>query len=110
MEAIARVAAERNAPLVRVGPEGQRLRLHYIVGAATRGADLQRARRRRYADLELSLLGEHQIENATVAVALAETLRDAGLPIDEAAMRAGCAMCAGRGGSRSSGARRGRRR
>ena len=42
-----------------------------------------------YADLELSLLGEHQIENATLAVALAETLREAGLPITEAGDPAG---------------------
>jgi dihydrofolate synthase / folylpolyglutamate synthase len=42
-----------------------------------------------YADLELGLLGEHQIENATLAMALAETLRQAGLPITEVAIRRG---------------------
>ena len=42
-----------------------------------------------YAALELALLGEHQIENATAALALAEVLRERGLALDEAAIRAG---------------------
>src|SRR5262249_41068150 len=42
-----------------------------------------------FRDVELALLGEHQLENATAAVALAEILKSRGLPIDEAAIRAG---------------------
>jgi dihydrofolate synthase/folylpolyglutamate synthase len=92
LEVIARIAAERNAPLVRVGPEGVTdCAYTYAVGAATSEGQIfsMRGPHGDYADVELGLLGEHQIENATLAVALAETLRDAGLPIAEAAIRRG---------------------
>jgi dihydrofolate synthase/folylpolyglutamate synthase len=92
LEVIARIAAERNAPLVHIGPEGATdCEYMYAVGAATSEGQIFSVRGPHgdYADIGLGLLGEHQIENATLAVALAETLRDAGLPITEAAIRRG---------------------
>jgi dihydrofolate synthase / folylpolyglutamate synthase len=92
LEVIARIAAERKAPLVRVGPEGAPgCAYTYAVGAATseRQTFSVRGPYGDYADVELGLLGEHQIENATLAMALAETLGDAGLLITETAIRQG---------------------
>ncbi|HEX6799454.1 MAG TPA: folylpolyglutamate synthase/dihydrofolate synthase family protein [Ktedonobacterales bacterium] len=90
---IARVAAERGAPLVRVGPEGSGA--EYIYRAGPYDAERQAldvvTPSGAYEGLELALLGVHQLENATAAVALAETLRAAGLPIGEQAIRAGLA-------------------
>src|SRR5258706_570257 len=42
-----------------------------------------------YRAVALALLGAHQVENAAAAIAIAEQLRAAGLPIDEAATRQG---------------------
>jgi dihydrofolate synthase/folylpolyglutamate synthase len=92
LEVIARVAAERAAPLLRIGPEGATdCDYMYSVGRASSEGQIfgVRGPQRAYADLELGLLGEHQIENATLAVALAETLRQAGLPFTEGAIRRG---------------------
>ena len=92
--AIERVAALRHAPLVRVGPEGADGSVcdyRWTAGAAeqTRQFFDVATPTGRYERIELALLGEHQIENATVALALAEALRARGLPLDEAAIRAG---------------------
>jgi dihydrofolate synthase/folylpolyglutamate synthase len=92
LEVIARIANERSAPLIRIGPEGSADCAYiYTVGAASSEGQTFSVRgpHGAYADLEFCLLGEHQIENATLAVALAETLREAGLPITEAAIRRG---------------------
>lgn len=89
---ITRIAAERGAPLTRVGPHGAPdCPVTYRAGAA----DSERqvcdiaTPTRTYEHVELSLLGEHQIENAAAAVAAVERVREAGYPIDEAAIRAG---------------------
>jgi dihydrofolate synthase / folylpolyglutamate synthase len=89
--AIERSAAQRSAPLVRVGPEGSGCDYVWTPGAAeqTRQFFDVTTPTGKYELVELALLGEHQIENATVALALAETLRARGLPLDEAAIRAG---------------------
>jgi dihydrofolate synthase/folylpolyglutamate synthase len=89
--AIERVAHERHAPLVRVGPAGSGCDYNWLPGAAeqTRQFFDVTTPTGRYEQVELALLGEHQIENATVALALAETLRARGLPLDEASLRAG---------------------
>jgi len=92
LEVIARIANERDAPLLRIGPEGATdCDYTYTVGAASSEGQTfgVRGPYGAYADLALGLLGEHQIENATLAVALAETLRDAGLSITETAIRHG---------------------
>jgi dihydrofolate synthase/folylpolyglutamate synthase len=89
---IRRVCAERGAPLVLTGPAGTPDAAytfhpgHYDTKA--QWLDV-RTPTGTYRDLELGLLGEHQLENATAAVAAAEHLRAAGLPVDEAAIRAG---------------------
>lgn len=89
--AIERIATERHAPLVSVGPVGSGCDYIWSPGAAEEARQFfdVTTPTGSYADLELSLLGEHQIENATVALALAEILREHGLPLDEAAIRAG---------------------
>jgi dihydrofolate synthase/folylpolyglutamate synthase len=89
LEVIARIAAEREAPLLRIGPKGAPdCDYTYSVGKASSEGQFfgVRGPYSAYADLALGLLGEHQIENATLAVALAETLRDTGLPITETAI------------------------
>ena len=82
---IRRVAAERGAPLLRVGPDGAAdCAYTYSPGVASESGqrfDIATPTRL-YRDLELPLLGEHQLENATLAVALAE-------PLDERAIREG---------------------
>jgi dihydrofolate synthase/folylpolyglutamate synthase len=96
LEVIARIAAERDAPLICIGPDGATDgatdgAYTYTIGVARDAGQTfsMRGPQSAYADLELGLLGEHQIENATLAVALAETLRQAGLPISEEAVRRG---------------------
>jgi dihydrofolate synthase/folylpolyglutamate synthase len=92
LETIARIAAERGAPLIRIGPKGTPHCVYgYSIGKASSDGQIfgVRGPHGAYANLALGLLGEHQIENATLAVALAETLRDAGLPITEEAIRRG---------------------
>jgi len=88
---IERIASERHAPLVRVGPVGSGCDYLWSPGLAeqTRQFFDVTTPTGRYERLELALLGEHQIENATAAIALAETLRARGLPLDESAIRAG---------------------
>jgi len=96
---ITRVANERAAPLTRVAPAG----LSAATPAAPAAAYTYRPGRatgemqtfhldtptRALPDLELGLLGVHQIENAAAAVAAADLLRARGLPIDDDAIRAG---------------------
>ncbi len=89
---IREVCAARGSRLVLVGPNGAPDAAYaYTAGRATPRAqwlDL-RTPTRAYAHLELSLLGEHQLENAAAAVAAVEELRAAGLQVDEAALREG---------------------
>ncbi len=92
---IQRIAGERGAPLTHVGPadapNAETLAYTYTPGPASE--DGQRfdvfTPTGAYHDLELRLLGEGQLENATAAIAAAEQLRAAGLPIDEEAIRQG---------------------
>jgi dihydrofolate synthase/folylpolyglutamate synthase len=86
------VSAERGAPLALVGPAGAPDASYtYGAGRVTERAQWLDVRTptREYADLELGLLGEHQLENAAAAVAAVDTLRAAGLRVDEAALREG---------------------
>lgn len=82
---ITRVAAERGAPLLRVGPAGaEGCAYTYTPGAASETGQRFEVTtpQRIYRDLEIPLLGEHQLENATLAVALVE-------PLEERAIREG---------------------
>ena len=90
---IARIAAERGAPLTRVGPAGAE-DCAYTWREGEAGETFQRfdviTPTGVYHDLEIPLLGAHQIENATAAVALAEITRARGLTaLDERAIRDG---------------------
>lgn len=89
---IERIAAERGAPIIEVGhdwhwrsrgqePDGQRLDVLPSEGVEGSAHD----------DLRLPLLGMHQLENATTAVAALEVLKGRGLTISDEALRAGLA-------------------
>ena len=89
---IKRRCEEQGAPLLRVGPE-HAPDCQYTY--RDEGADEARqwftiaTPSQRYRHLELSLLGAHQLENATAAVAVVEALRARGLAVDETAIRQG---------------------
>lgn len=92
---IARVAAERGAPLTRVGPDGAP-GCDYTWREGEVTETFQRfdviTAHGVHRDLEIPLLGAHQLENATAAIALAENICEGGLgALDEDAMRRGLA-------------------
>jgi dihydrofolate synthase/folylpolyglutamate synthase len=95
-EALAQIthtATERGAPLTRVGPEGAE-GCEYTWREGEVGETFQRfdvaGPNGIYHDLEIPLLGAHQLENATAAVALAEITRARGATeLVERAIRAG---------------------
>jgi dihydrofolate synthase / folylpolyglutamate synthase len=92
LEVIQAISAERGAPLVVVGPEGAPSAAYtYRDAGATSEAQWLDVHTPTgtYLELELSLLGEHQLENATAAVAAVEQLRTSGLEVGEDAIRAG---------------------
>jgi dihydrofolate synthase / folylpolyglutamate synthase len=80
-EVIRKIAAEVDAPLWERGREFDHSASPVEITTP----------RRRHGPLELGLLGAHQVANATVAVAAAECLRDAGMPISDAAIVRGLA-------------------
>jgi dihydrofolate synthase/folylpolyglutamate synthase len=92
LAAIEHVCAERGSPLVRVGPVGV-ADCQYRYRAISASSEAQTFEVETptglLRDLELRLLGEHQVENATAAVAAAQLLAQSGLPIDEDAIRRG---------------------
>ncbi|HEX6820111.1 MAG TPA: folylpolyglutamate synthase/dihydrofolate synthase family protein [Ktedonobacterales bacterium] len=91
---IERIAAERGAPFARVAPAGTPGAAYtYAPGAATTEGQTFSVGTPsgEYRDLRLALLGEHQLENATLALALAQQLRAAGLSISDEAIRRGLA-------------------
>jgi dihydrofolate synthase/folylpolyglutamate synthase len=105
--AIARIARERQARLVRVGlaagdtaqqevDAGLLPALSYRYQPVTQSEERQTFHiftpQGEYRDLEMPLVGLHQVENATLALATLETLRSTGRPEcawDEAALRQG---------------------
>jgi dihydrofolate synthase/folylpolyglutamate synthase len=88
LELFRRVAAERGAPLLSVAEtHGWRLR---DSGAGGTGFDLS-GPAGRYEALRIPLAGRHQLLNAVLAVAGAETLAGQGFPCGEPAVRAGLA-------------------
>src|SRR5579883_3157521 len=104
--AIAAAAERRQARLVRVGPaEGDLAQAEVEAGQLPppgyryrleeRDGEGQRftvwTPERVYAGLEIPLAGEHQLENATAALATLEMLRERGIGWDEEALRAGMA-------------------
>jgi dihydrofolate synthase/folylpolyglutamate synthase len=102
--AMAIVANARQARLVRVGAlagdlaqadvdAGRMPPLSYRYALEERSADSQRftvlAPGREYQGLEIPLAGQHQLENATLALATLEALRKKGIAWDEGALRQG---------------------
>jgi dihydrofolate synthase / folylpolyglutamate synthase len=125
--AIADIAEQRQARMIRIGPEGidpaqtdideghlPAMSYRYQLGTGERywrgeqgrrkAPDRRKAQSLRrqelqsftvrtptgsYRDLETPLLGTHQVENATLAIAALEVLREAGYDWDEVALRNG---------------------
>jgi dihydrofolate synthase/folylpolyglutamate synthase len=88
LEVIGETAARLGAPLTVV-PESYRWTVR-TSGFAGQTFDL-RGIRRAYEGLRIPLAGRHQVENAVLAVAVAETLDEQGIPLDETAIRRGLA-------------------
>ncbi|GCE17361.1 bifunctional folylpolyglutamate synthase/dihydrofolate synthase [Dictyobacter kobayashii] len=104
--AITAIARQRNARIVRIGAVGEDPAQVEVAAGSVPGLDYryqiheQRENGQRfsiqtpagvYRDLETPLVGEHQVENATVAVATLEELRKKGIEWDEQALRKGLA-------------------
>jgi dihydrofolate synthase/folylpolyglutamate synthase len=92
LEVIERVAAENNAPLLKLGRD---FSYTFEPRADLHSADKLLRGRVHYqgkqclADLELGLIGEHQAANAAVALATLECLSTQGWKFDETALRRG---------------------
>jgi dihydrofolate synthase / folylpolyglutamate synthase len=92
LNVIRRIAAERGAPLIRVGEESDECTYRYRLESADseRSTFTVLTPRGEYQGLELGLLGEHQLENATAAVAAIHILEErSSLTIPEDAVRRG---------------------
>ena len=102
--AIASVCEARKAELIRVGARshdpaqaevdaGTLPALSYRYALEERAEEHQRftvvSPERVYSGLEIPLAGQHQLENATLALATLETLRKKGVPWEENALRQG---------------------
>lgn len=90
MAVIQRVCADTGARLVTVG-EAWRWKKN---GADLSGQTLtvrDRDGRQVYADLRIPLLGRHQLDNATTAIAILDELRSQGVVITEETLRRGLA-------------------
>ena len=102
--AIAKVCTSRRAELIRIGSAtndpaqaevdaGLLPALSYRYALEERVERYQRftvfAPEQEYTGLEISLAGQHQLENATLALATLEALRKKGISWDEKALRSG---------------------
>jgi len=102
--AIAKVCTSRRAELIRIGSAtndpaqaevdaGLLPALSYRYTLEERVEGYQRftvfAPEQEYTDLEIPLAGQHQLENATLALATLEALRKKGISWDEKALRSG---------------------
>ncbi len=90
---IERICRERRAPLRQLGVD-----FHYLCTPGRVSATYTRrsrvsvaTERRRWPELEVNLLGDHQAANAAVAVACVEQLRAEGWHLPDAAVAAGLA-------------------
>ena len=104
--AIANIARQRNARMIRIGAEGQDPAQHEVDAGLVpplqyRYQILSQSEVEQhftvyapssvYKDVVTSLLGAHQVENATLALATLEILREKGIQWDENALRRGFA-------------------
>lgn len=81
MAVIRRIAAERAAPLLSVADRLSWTQTRGQTGADIRTQAFRLTSHQRAYDLETPLLGDYQLENAAVAVALAETLAEQGVTL-----------------------------
>ena len=85
MAVIRRIAAERNAPLLpvadRLSWQQTRRQPHPQIGVPALSQAFRLTTPRRAYALETPLLGDYQLENAAVAVAVAETLAEQGVTL-----------------------------
>lgn len=81
MAVIRRIAAERAAPLLSVADRFSWTQTRRQTGADIRTQAFRLTGPSRAYDLETPLLGDYQLENAAVAVALAETLAEQGVTL-----------------------------
>ena len=79
---IQEACSKQRSPLVQFGVDFQAIE-------SSPGHFDFRGRKRSYSDLQCSLLGHHQVENAACALAAVEWLRDAGMTISEDGLRTG---------------------
>jgi dihydrofolate synthase/folylpolyglutamate synthase len=84
-EVIRSEARRVGAPLVEVEPAAQ----SSLLSSSTQGQRCLLARQSGSLECELPLLGRHQIENATVAVAGLDALERAGVQVPDAAVQSG---------------------
>jgi dihydrofolate synthase/folylpolyglutamate synthase len=104
--AIAEIAKQRNARLIRIGaleldPAAHEVAAGYLPPLSYRYQMLEQHEQGQvfsiqtpsgvYADLKTPLVGIHQLENATVALATLEILREQGIAWSEHALRVGMA-------------------
>ncbi len=104
--AIAAIAQQRHASMIRIGPAGSdpaqaEVDSGHLPAVSYRYQPVAQSQAGQrfsitapdhiYADLETPLIGLHQLENATAAVATLEELRKRGIAWDEAALRYGMA-------------------
>jgi len=91
-EVVARIAAERNAPLIQVGEdyvyEGKSFSLDGQTLTVWRGEQGQFSDE---VELKISLLGAHQIDNAATAYCALRVAKHAGLNLQQNAIRKGFA-------------------
>jgi dihydrofolate synthase/folylpolyglutamate synthase len=87
MEVLEKVCQQKKVKLVRVGHD---VKWHLVSGSPERQSFQLRGLRDQY-DLNLPLLGEHQMENAAAAVAAAEVLTEQGAAITAEAIFRGIA-------------------
>jgi dihydrofolate synthase/folylpolyglutamate synthase len=81
-------AAAMGAPLYRLGKDFAPER----VAAGQPQVFGYRGRKRSFPCLEIGMIGRYQIDNACLAMAAMEILQEAGLVVDQAAMRRGLAQ------------------
>ena len=82
-----REATEKQAPLYRLGKD---FAAESVV-AGQRQVFGYRGRRGSCSALEIGMIGRYQVDNACLALAAMEVLQEAGVAVDEAAMRRGLA-------------------
>jgi dihydrofolate synthase/folylpolyglutamate synthase len=84
---VARIAAQKNSPLIRVDREYS----HELVSETLEGQTfvLRKKETEEQSRLQIQLLGAHQVENAVTAYAALQVFRDQGVSISEDAIREG---------------------